>query len=249
MNKTGIILTIIAVVGIGLTVFIILHRPANLLIRKTFTSITGLAVVKDAPFQEMAEKNKELSKQIPDLHKIIGNLQKANNDLTGELILARDQADVFRSELEKSKKELQGALQVLETMSTDEHIMLFDRQTEGVYATALIDFQGREVAGVEPGRIAHANMLIHERNAFEKENETLHKMVANLQGQIRRVESINANQVEIISMERREKAVLAEQLSNCEQARDEVMKDANKRAALGVGGVVVAVVVLVLSIM
>ena len=233
--RTFIIILTIILVGAGIIVFSILNRPINFAIRQGFKQLTGLAVVKSDAFERMIEQNKLYKADIAEVQKAMKDLEKEREKDEKELKDLQAANSDLSKELAKSKQDLYIAEQLFQALGIDDHIKMFDQRTDGVKPTELISVMGEELAAVEPDRIRSANILIREGEIAKGIVEVHEKIVHNKRGQIQKLEHINTNLRLTTTKSQEEAALYQIQYRNCEAAKDEIMREAERKARTGIG--------------
>ena len=246
---TIIIVIIIAVAGVA--VFAILNKPANLLIRKTFKELSGLAIVDGAAFDMMKKDNKELSKRAKALEKEREDIEKEYNELVKQSSTYKAEVAQLQRELASTYAKLESDKETFDQMGIDEQLMVFDNETDGNIQSMLIDFHGIDMAAIDPLRIASANWTIHKGKVYKKQVQVLEGITHKQGGQIQKLEHINNNLIVQARKADELAAMRTIQYQNCEAARDEIMRDAQRRATIGwsagIAGVAVGVLLLILN--
>ena len=248
-TSTIIIVIIIAVAGVA--VFSILNKPANLLIRKTFKELSGLAIIDGKAYDLMKEENKELSKRAKALGKERENIEKEYNELLKHKDTYKAEVAELQKELASTYAKLESDKETFEQIGIDEQLTIFDRETDGNIKSILIDFHGIDMAAIDPSRLASANWIIHQGKVYKKQVEVLEGITQQHSGQIQKLEALNINLVAQLHKADEIAETRTMQYYNCEAARREVISSAQRKAWIGWGagitGVAIGVLVIMLS--
>ncbi len=234
MRTFWIIMTII-LVGAGVMVFSILNRPINFAIRQALKQLTGLEVVKSDAFERMQEENKLYEAEIKEIQKAYDALERQIEKDEKALAVMKADNEKLHEELSKSKQDLQVAEQLFQALGINDHIKLFDQYTSGTLPTELIDVFGAELAAVQPERISSANHMFLRLEVTEKQVEVYERITHNKRGQIQKLEHINQTQRLTTTKALEEAALFQIQYRNCEAAKDEIMREAERKARIGIG--------------
>ncbi len=233
--KTFWIIIIIIIVAAGVAIFSILNKPINFAVRQAFKQLTGLAVISSDAFDRMEKENKLYEAEIKEVQKAYQALERQiEKDEKALAVMKADNEKLYK-ELSKSRQDLQVAEQLFQTLGIDDHIKMFDQYTHGTLATELIDVFGAEVAAVQPERISSANHMFLRLEVTEKQVEVYEKIAHNKRGQIQKLEHINQTQRLTTTKALEEAALFQIQYRNCEAAKDEIMREAERKARIGIG--------------
>ena len=226
MRTTLIIIALIISATIILVVF---YQPANQLIKRTFTHITGMALVDSKTWDETRALNRILEGERDDIVLQRDSIHKEQKDAERALKQATEKHDQLHASFEDLKKELQDQEAVIDKMQDHEHLQAFDQMTEG----SIITQTEGDRAMVEIARIRDANRKLNHRLHLIKVGEQKKEIIdgqMQIIGRMARVKSLLTLENENIS---KENAVLIKKNKNTEAAYEDMEEQANRKARIG----------------
>ena len=246
MKTFGVVMLFIILLLFGGTVFVIMNRPANLMIRKTFTALTGLEVVNAKAYDKMKTDNVLLEQQQNDRQLIIDSLIITNDSIYEQLNLKELRNASLQARVFFLDKELASAKELFDGMNITDQMIEFDLLTTGSKPTFLSDYQGHEVAITEPSRISDAAWKIHEGSVYR---ETVHVQAERIEvitDQLSMIKSVNVNLNTAIEHERDQRKDEVKKRENCEKAQTDTLKKAKGIAGGGALAIIIAIAILIL---
>lgn len=240
------VVLIVLLIGIGITVFVILNKPANLLIRKAFREFAKIEFVSTKEYDQMRESNKELTAKQELSRLRQDSIEAVNKVMEKEGIEKDKRIASLRARVNNLSYELIKAKEVFDSMDVTEKFADFDQLTFGVEPTFISTHEGREVAITGPDRIMDATWKIHEGIAVKEQLEVQSEQVAEMGGRIEQLKSINLNQGLINDECRNEVQIEIQKRENCERAESETLKKARKIAGGGGLALIVSIIILIL---
>lgn len=246
MKTFGVIMIFVVVLLSAAAVFVIMNRPANLMIRKTFTTLTGLEMVNANAYDHMKTSNVLLEQQQKDRQLIIDSLVVANDKIYEQLTLKELRNASLNARVFTLNKELAAAKELFDNMNITDQMIDFDRLTTGSKQTFISDYQGQEVAITEPSRISDAAWKIHEGNVAKETVSVQSERINVITDELTMVKSINANLNAFVDHEKEQRNDEVQKRENCEQAQEDTLKKAKGIAGAGSIAIIIAIAILIL---
>ncbi len=236
--KTWIWIAIVAVV-LGVAIYLLMNRPAVLLIRKAFAQLTGMELVEGREYHEMRAMNLLLQSRIDTL----AAHEKTYIAEIAELQESLDKKSGVVSKLEGDLAAVQGEydeiLACLADMTTDEHVELFDSLTDGETTSHVM--AGGVLTGED--RIKDANHKLTLNLRLTQENALYVQMYETQKEKLRdydmMVDRLNTHNTNL----RTQLLTTVEQRENCYAAHDDIIKSSERIRRLGITAGVVGVLV------
>jgi hypothetical protein len=246
MKTFGIIMLVILLLLIGGTVFIVLNRPANLLIRKTFKTLTGLEIVSAKAYEQARADNVILEQQQISRQMIIDSLLNYNDEIQNKLIIKELRNKALEARVISLNNELSQAKELFDAMTINNHMIEFDLLTDGSKPTFLSEYQGHEVAIAEPSRISDAAWKIHEGNVAKEKAQIQGERTEVISDQLSIVQNINTNLNDALQHEREQRKDEVQKRENCEQAQSNTLKKAKGIAGAGIVSLLITIAIIIL---
>ena len=237
---------VILLLAIGATVFIVLNKPANLLIRKTFKSLTGLEVISAKAYEQVKADNLVLTQLQKQSRAKADSLEAVNRLIIDSGALKDLRINSLQTYVKSLTAELHRAKDSYDSLSVPEKFAGFDRMTEGSKATFISLYEGVEVAITEPDRITQATWKLMEGNSFRLQAEAQMEHVAALGERVEQLKSINSNLGLILDECRDEVAIEAQKRENCEAAEKQTLNQGKKIAGVGLVSLILTIAIIVL---
>ena len=237
---------VILLLVLGGVVFVVMNRPANLMIRKTFTALTGLEVVNAKAYDQARADNMLIAQQQVSRQLMIDSLINTNNLMAEKLSVKELRNKALEARENILIKELAQAKEAFDAMIITNRMIEFDLLTAGSKPTFLSDYQGHEVAITEPSRISDAAWKIHEGNTAKETVQIQAERIEVISDQLLIVYNINANLNAAIQHEQEQRNDEVQKRENCEQAQSDTLKKAKGIAGGGIIAFIIAVAILIL---
>ena len=237
---------VVLILLLGGVVFVIMNRPANLMIRKSFTALTGLELVNTKEYDQMRAENVLLEQQQISRQFIIDSLISTANLMQKELTDKEIRNQALEAREKTLTKQLAQAKEAFDAMIITERLVDFDLLTDGSKPTFLSEYQGHEVAIAEPSRIADAAWKIHEGNTAKETVQIQAERIEVISDQLSIVQNINAHIGAALQREQEQGNDEVQKRQNCEQAQTNTLKKAKGIAGGGIISFIVAVAILIL---
>lgn len=242
---TTVVIVILVLLVAG-TVFIVLNRPANLLIRKAFKTVTGIEFIKAS---ENAAKDALILNLTTDQQQ-----SKAREDSLLNLVSVIDKDSAIKDLRIKSLEsrvvvlnaELDSAQSIFQILTKYEKTAEFDRKTAGNKATFIAEYEGHEVAMVEPERIFDATWKIHQGEVAHEIVQTQVEQIDVMHKKITMVETANKHLKSAINECHNQNAAEIQKREICEKSVNDAMKKAKGIAAGGGLALVLAIALAIL---
>ena len=211
---------IIALVVVGVGIFLLMNRPAVLLIRKTFQELTGMELVDSKEFAQMKADNTILQFEVTQLKADNKKINLQADSLKYLVSLKKVKVDSLTLEIQEYEPAV---------LTVDDHLKLFDDLTEGTRETLLDGL----TALVDKDRIVDASQKLSERLVLAQNQEVYQGIIQGQEAQISalhsltaKLETANENMVSQIVIQER-------QLMNCYAAHDDIEKQAKRTKRIG----------------
>lgn len=246
MKTFGIVMLVVLFLLIGGTIFIVMNKPANLLIRKTFKTLSGLEIVSAKAYEQSKIDNMVLTEMQVQARAKADSLLAENLKISEELKLKEIRSKNLETRVRALENELLEAKELFDSMSVNEQILQFDAYTIGSKPSFISDHKGHEVIITEPSRVADAAWQMHHGKAMQVIAETQQQRIHEIVDTNNMLERINTNLNNAIDQRNEENRLGVQKLDNCNNARKETLKQARTIGGVGVGSLIVTIAIIIL---
>jgi hypothetical protein len=181
MKTTSAILMLVLFLVIGAGIFLILNRPANLIIRKTFKAIAGYEIVSSKDYDAIKASNKALEQAQEESRVRAQGYIEALAEVTARAQEAEKRADAMRISLVHSNIALEQARVTIKYLHPTESVQLYDENTEGLKESYIFESNGEPYVATELSRVVSANVQIEENRSRAEQIQMYQRLLEECQ--------------------------------------------------------------------
>lgn len=223
-------LIIVALIVAATIVMVVFYKPANQLVRRVFQQVTGTVVISEIAYNEMVAKNIILGERADALELEIEGLRKDYQDMAKQVEAGKQQIKAAEAKVKAKADEISEYHKMFEDMADDDLLIAFDNKTEGTIRSVMHD-DNRVLTG--GNRIRDATAKLHDRQLYVELSERQEVLISEQEKQIKRMENIVSTLQIHNALTIEKKTIYREQYENCLAAKDDVLREANRKALIG----------------
>ncbi len=169
MKTANVVVIVILVLLVAAGIFLVMNRPANLLIRKTFSFLTGYEIVSTKEYSAVKSKAEALELKVAESDARAQEYKRIASEGLKRASEAEDRAEMierdYMSYLSKEKERADS----IKYLPPIDQAVLFDNTTTGGQKSLVIQHEGQEMILTGVDRITSANQQIAENDRLNME--------------------------------------------------------------------------------